>query len=81
MSDDLEIAKQYVFTKNNDEFKIQTLYDLDHDLSWDDNIKARRLAKKEKFAKKGDRVIITAGVPFGHSGATNVLRIASVDRY
>ena len=40
-----------------------------------------RLAKKEKFAKKGDRVIITAGVPFGHSGATNVLRIASVDRY
>ena len=30
---------------------------------------------------KGDRVVITAGVPFGQSGATNVLRIASVDRY
>ena len=26
-------------------------------------------------------VVITAGVPFGQSGATNVLRIASVDRY
>ena len=44
-------------------------------------LKAGRLAKKEKFAKKGDRVVITAGVPFGQSGATNVLRIASVDRY
>ena len=44
-------------------------------------LKAGRLAKKEKFAKQGDHVVITAGVPFGHSGATNVLRIASVDRY
>jgi len=44
-------------------------------------IKSGKLAKKEKFAKKGDRVVITAGVPFGQSGATNVLRIASVDRY
>ena len=44
-------------------------------------LKAGKLAKKEKFAKKGDRVVITAGVPFGQSGATNVLRIASVDRY
>ena len=44
-------------------------------------LKAGRLAKKEKFAKKGDSVVITAGVPFGESGATNVLRIASVDRY
>ena len=44
-------------------------------------LKAGRLAKKEKFAKQGDHVVITAGVPFGQSGATNVLRIASVDRY
>ena len=44
-------------------------------------LKAGKLAKKEKFAVKGDRVVITAGVPFGQSGATNVLRIASVDRY
>ncbi len=44
-------------------------------------LKAGRLAKKEKFASRGDRVVITAGVPFGQVGATNVLRIASVDRY
>ena len=44
-------------------------------------LKAGKLIKKEGFAKKGDQVVITAGVPFGESGATNVLRIASVDRY
>jgi pyruvate kinase len=33
---------------------------------------------KEGFAEKGDRVVITAGVPFGHVGKTNLLRIADV---
>ena len=33
----------------------------------------------EGFADKGERVVITAGVPFGTPGATNVLRIAWVD--
>jgi pyruvate kinase len=37
---------------------------------------ATRLAMKEGFAKRGDRVVVTAGVPFGTPGATNVLRIA-----
>lgn len=31
------------------------------------------------LAKRGDRVIVTAGVPFGTPGATNVIRIARVD--
>ncbi len=31
------------------------------------------------FAKRGDRIIVTAGVPFGTPGATNVIRIARVD--
>ncbi len=38
--------------------------------------KACRIALKEDIAKAGDRVIITAGVPLGTSGATNMLRIA-----
>ncbi len=33
---------------------------------------------KEGFAVKGDRVVITAGVPFGQVGKTNLLRIADV---
>jgi len=32
------------------------------------------------FASPGDRIIVTAGVPFGTPGATNVLRIARVER-
>ena len=40
--------------------------------------RACRIAAEEKFAKPGDRVIITAGVPLGTPGATNMLRIAFV---
>jgi pyruvate kinase len=36
-------------------------------------------AHKEGFAAIGDRVVITAGVPFGTPGATNVLRIAWIE--
>jgi pyruvate kinase len=40
--------------------------------------KACRIAREESFADIGQRVIVTAGVPFGTPGATNVLRIAWV---
>ena len=39
---------------------------------------ATAAALKEGFAKRGDRIVVTAGVPFGTPGATNVLRIAWV---
>ncbi len=42
--------------------------------------KAVRIAHQEEFAQPGQRVVVTAGVPFGTPGATNVLRIAWVDR-
>jgi len=41
--------------------------------------KACRFAKAGGLAKAGERVVITAGVPFGTPGATNVLRLAWVD--
>ena len=41
---------------------------------------AVRIAHREKIAEPGQRVVITAGVPFGTPGASNVLRIAWVDR-
>ncbi|MDP2697002.1 pyruvate kinase [Thalassospira sp.] len=34
------------------------------------------VAKREEFAAPGDSIVITAGVPFGTPGATNILRIA-----
>ena len=38
--------------------------------------KATRIAQREGFAKKGQRIVITAGIPFGTPGATNVRHIA-----
>ena len=40
---------------------------------------AGRHAVSEGLAKKGDRLVVTAGVPFGTPGTTNVLRIAVIE--
>lgn len=40
--------------------------------------KACRIAVEEGFAHQGDRIIITAGVPLGTPGATNMVRIAYI---
>ena len=41
--------------------------------------KACRVALREDFAKAGDRIIITAGVPLGTPGSTNILRFAFIE--
>ena len=38
--------------------------------------KACHVARRDRFAEPGQRLVITAGVPFGTPGATNILRIA-----
>jgi pyruvate kinase len=40
--------------------------------------KACRIAHSQGFAQVGDRLVVTAGVPFGTPGSTNTLRIAWV---
>ncbi len=40
--------------------------------------KAIRSAAQEGFAKHGDEIVVTAGVPFGTPGTTNALRVAMV---
>jgi pyruvate kinase len=40
--------------------------------------RACRIARTEGFAESGQRIIITAGVPLGTPGATNMLRVAYV---
>jgi pyruvate kinase len=42
--------------------------------------KACTAAREQGFARLGDRIVITAGVPFGTPGSTNVLRIAWVGK-
>jgi pyruvate kinase len=50
-----------------------------HDL--DDMVsRACGIAHREGFAEPGQRIIITAGVPLGTPGATNMLRIAHLAR-
>src|SRR5216684_3926666 len=41
--------------------------------------RATRITHREGFADRGQRIVVTAGVPFGTPGATNVLRIAWVE--
>jgi pyruvate kinase len=43
--------------------------------------KSTRFARREKLAKNGDRIVISAGVPFGTAGTTNILRIAIVGEH
>jgi pyruvate kinase len=39
---------------------------------------ACRRSVEEEFAKSGDTILISAGMPFGTPGATNLVRIATV---
>ena len=39
---------------------------------------ACKIIKEKDLAKAGDSVVITAGVPFGNAGSTNLLRIAKI---
>jgi pyruvate kinase len=36
------------------------------------------IAKNKKLVKPGDNVVISAGVPFGSTGTTNLLRLAEI---
>ena len=38
--------------------------------------KSKRMALRHSLAKAGDRIIVTAGVPFGTPGSTNVVHVA-----
>jgi pyruvate kinase len=40
--------------------------------------RAGRVAMSEGFAAHGEEIVVTAGVPFGTSGTTNALRVATV---
>jgi pyruvate kinase len=40
--------------------------------------RACRVAYREEFARPGDRIIITCGVPLGTPGSTNMIRIAYI---
>ena len=39
---------------------------------------SKEIIKKLKFIKKNDYVVITAGLPFGRAGMTNMVRLYKV---
>lgn len=42
-------------------------------------VSAARIAKADGFANDEDKIVVTAGVPFGVPGTTNILRVAPVN--
>ena len=40
---------------------------------------ANHVIKQQNMAQSGDQFVITAGVPFGHSGTTNLIRVETLD--
>lgn len=42
--------------------------------------KAARMVQRKGFALLGDRMVVTAGVPFGQPGSTNVIRLVEVTK-
>jgi pyruvate kinase len=39
---------------------------------------AVKAAKEDGFAKKGETIVVTAGIPFNQPGSTNIIRVAEV---
>ena len=40
-------------------------------------VNAARAARADGFATDEDKIVVTAGIPFGQPGTTNILRVAS----
>lgn len=40
---------------------------------------AMRVVQEKGYAQNGDKIVLTAGVPFGVSGTTNILRIVDIE--
>jgi pyruvate kinase len=69
----LETARRMVLS-----FGVHAVHTADvHDFS-EMVLKAVQIAKRDGIAKVGQRIVITAGVPFGTPGNTNILRIAII---
>ena len=74
LTPDLKIARRLVIVCGVHSVKTSYFQD------FDDVVKsAIEVAKEEGFAIEGQRLVITAGVPFGTPGSTNVLRIVNVN--
>tara|TARA_B110000208_G_scaffold162589_1_gene199002 strand:+ start:630 stop:2075 length:1446 start_codon:yes stop_codon:yes gene_type:complete len=73
LTSDVKVARQNVLTWG-------TLMDVVDDVSTSTEMvdRACRIVKKYNIVPAGSQIIITAGVPFGRVGSTNLMRIATI---
>jgi pyruvate kinase len=69
----IETARRLTLTWGTHPVLVENAKSLDDMMS-----QAGEIAFREEFAKAGERIIITAGVPIGAPGTTNMLRIATI---
>lgn len=69
----IETARRLTLTWGTHPVLVEDAKSLDDMMS-----QAGEIAFREEFAKPGQRIIITAGVPIGAPGTTNMLRIATI---
>ena len=74
LTQNIQTARRLVMS-----FGVRTLHITDVNSFAETVERATNLMKEKGYAQKGDKIVLTAGVPFGVSGTTNVLRIASVE--
>jgi len=73
LTEDLSVARRMALS-----YGVHAVHTEDVDNFADMVEKAVRMAKEHGIAENGQRLVITAGVPFGTPGSTNILRIAWV---
>ncbi len=73
LTSDVKVARQNALTWG-------TLMDVVDDVSTSTEMvdRACRIVKKYNIVRAGSQIIITAGVPFGRVGSTNLMRIATI---
>jgi pyruvate kinase len=74
LTEDLGVARRLQLS-----FGVNPIHTKDVDNFGDMVDKACALALEHGIAAKGQRLVITAGVPFGTPGSTNILRVAWVE--
>jgi len=73
LTPDIHVARKLALVWGLHTVKTKDVSSFEHMIA-----KAKRMALRHELASGGDRIVITAGVPFGTPGATNVLHIAWV---
>lgn len=74
LTQNMQTARRLVLS-----FGVRTLHVTDINSFAETVERAVELVKEHGFAQQGDKIVLTAGVPFGVSGTTNVLRIADIN--